>query len=35
VKSFKFLYEEVGLPSLVQLTGGEAKNAMVIRKEVM
>jgi hypothetical protein len=30
-----FLCEEVDLPSLVQLTGGEAKNAVVTRKEVM
>ena len=30
-----FLYEEVSLPSLVQLTAGEGKNAMVTQKEVM
>jgi len=30
-----FLYEVVGLPSLVQLAGAEGKNAVVTRKEVM
>jgi len=29
------LFEGVGLPSLVQLVGGEGKIAVVTRKEVM